>query len=112
MANVVSLSNFDLDGRCILVVGGRSRHIPHYRRMVEERRGVFLHHDGGIEDSLSRLSGLFGRADTILFPVDQVSHNAHDEVKRLCKRWRKRFVPVRRSGTGAFVMALQAASVS
>jgi len=96
----------DLDGRTILFVGGRSQHIPHYRRLVEERNGTFLHHDGGVDDSIARLRGLFGRADAVLFPVDCVSHMAHDEVKKLCRRSGKPFVPVRRSGFGAFLVAL------
>jgi hypothetical protein len=42
----------------------------------------------------------------VLFPVDCVSHSAHDEVKRLCRRWEKPFVPLRHSGLGAFIRAL------
>lgn len=96
----------DLCGRCILFVGGRNQHLPHFRRLVEEAGGTFAHHDGGFEDNMSRLHSLFGRADAVLFPVDAVSHGAHDEVKRLCRRWEKPFVPVRRSGLGAFLRAL------
>jgi len=97
----------DLDGRHILFVGGRTQHIPHYRRLVERRNGVFIHHDGGVDDSIARLRGLFGRADAVLFPVDCVSHMAQDEVKKLCRRWDKPFVPVRRSGFAAFLVALE-----
>ena len=105
-----ALEGADLDGRTILFVGGRHQHIPHYRRLVEQRNGTFIHHDGGVDDSIARLRGLFGRADTVLFPVDCVSHMAQDELKRLCRRWDKPFVPVRRSGLGAFLVALEAAA--
>ncbi|MDR3437900.1 DUF2325 domain-containing protein [Telmatospirillum sp.] len=97
----------DLCGRCILFVGGRHQQMAHVRRLVEDCNGVFAHHDGGVEESLSRLHGLFGRADAVLFPVDCVSHSAQDAVKQLCRRWQKPFVPVRRSGLGAYLAALE-----
>jgi hypothetical protein len=99
--------SLDLCGRCILFVGGRNHHLPHLRRLVEDSNGVFAHHDGGIEESIGRLHGLFGRADAVLFPVDCISHSAQDEVKQLCRRWQKPFVPVRRSGLGAYILALE-----
>ncbi|HVI50489.1 MAG TPA: DUF2325 domain-containing protein [Candidatus Sulfotelmatobacter sp.] len=101
----------DLCGRCILYVGGRANHVPHLRRIVEECKGTLVHHDGGFEESMSRLSGLMGQADAVMFPVDCISHMAHDHLKRLCKRWEKPFVPVRRSGVGAFLRALEAVGV-
>lgn len=98
----------DLCGRCILYVGGRAGHIHHLRRAVEECNGTFVHHDGGLEESMGRLAGLLNQADAVMFPVDCVSHMAHDQLKRLCKRLEKPFVPVRRSGLGAFMRALEA----
>ncbi len=99
--------DLDLCGRCILFVGGRHQHIPHFRRLVEESGGVFAHHDGGVEESIGRLPGLCGRADAILFPVDCISHRAQDEVKQLCRRWDKPLFPLRRTGLGAFIRALE-----
>lgn len=99
-------ARLDLCGRCILCVGGQSGQMPHLRRLVEDSNGVFLHHDGGLEHSMSRLHGLFGRVDAVLFPVDAISHSAQDAVKQLCRRWDKPFVPVRRSGLGAYWRAL------
>jgi hypothetical protein len=96
----------DLCGRSILLVGGRDAHMPHLRRLVEGFNGTFTHHDGGVADSVSRLHGLFGRADAVLFPVDCVSHAAQDTIKRLCRRWQKPFVPVRRSGLASYLAAL------
>ena len=55
---------------------------------------------------MHRLHGLFGRADAVMFPVDCVSHSAQDTVKQLCRRWSKPYVPVRRSGLGAYLLAL------
>jgi len=100
----------DLCGRCILYVGGRSVQVPHLQRLVSERNGVLIHHDGGVEDNIGRLPGLLGNADAVMFPVDCVSHAAHDQLKKLCRRWSKPFVPVRRSGLGAFIAALDTLS--
>lgn len=97
----------DLCGRCILVVGGRDRQVHHFRRLVESCNGTFAHHDGGLEESLHRLPALCGGADAVVCPVDCVSHQAHDAVKRLCRRWDKPFVPMRRSGLGALALALE-----
>ncbi len=97
----------DLCGRCILYVGGRNGQVQHIRKLVEDCNGVLVHHDGGFEENVGRLSGLLSQADAVMFPVDCVSHMAHDQLKRLCKRWEKPFVPVRRSGLGAFMHALK-----
>lgn len=102
-----SCRQLDLCGRCILFVGGRVGQVHHMRRIVEECNGTLVHHDGGFEEGMGKLSGLFGQADAVLFPVDCVSHMAHDQLKRMCKRWEKPFVPVRRSGLGAFMRALE-----
>lgn len=100
-------AKLDLCGRCILFVGGRLPQMAHVRRLVEDCNGVFSHHDGGVEESMSRLHGLFGQADAVLFPVDCVSHSAQTRVKQLCRQWRKPFVPVRRSGLAAYLAALE-----
>lgn len=97
----------DLCGRCILYVGGRNGQVHHLKRIVEECNGTLIHHDGGFEDSVGRLSGLLGSADAVMFPVDCVSHMAHDQLKRLCKKLEKPFVPMPRSGLGAFMRALE-----
>lgn len=96
----------DLCGRCILYVGGRAAQLPHLKRLVEECNGTFVHHDGGLEESVARLDGLLGKADAVMFPIDCISHTAHDKLKILCRRWEKPFVPVRCSGLGAFMRAL------
>ena len=102
-----SCANLDLCGRCILFVGGRNQHVPHLRRIVERCNGAFTHHDGGLEENLGLLPGLVGRADAVLFAVDNISHAAQDELKRHCRRQDRVFVPVRRSGIAAYLSALQ-----
>ena len=100
-------ATFDLSGRCILFVGGRKQNIAHLRRLVEGNNGSFAYHDGGMEESMSRLYSLFQRADAVLFPVDCISHAAQTEVKRLCRRWEKPYLPIRRHGVSAFALALE-----
>jgi hypothetical protein len=97
----------DLTGRCVLLVGGRRHHAVYFRQLVEGCNGKFVHHDGGMEDNLSRLSGLFRRADAVFFPVSCVSHAAQSMVKQLCRQWEKPYLPLRSSGSGAYAKALQ-----
>ena len=100
----------NLSGRQILFVGGRGRHTAHFRRLVEQANGSFAYHDGGMEDNLSRLSGLFRRADVVLFPVDCISHAAQSKVKQLCRESGVPFYPIQRTGMGAFTRALETLS--
>ena len=98
----------DLCGRCILFVGGRGVQVAHLRRLVEARNGTLVYHDGGFEDGIGRLGRMIAQADTVMFPVDCISHNAHDQIKKACRRTDTPFVPVRSHGLGAFRQALEA----
>lgn len=99
-------SSPDLKGQRILFVGGRPQHVCHIRRMVEKLNGRFASHDGGVEDSLSRLSSLTQRADLVFFPVDCISHAAHDMLKDVCRRCDTPFLPLRSSGAAGFAREL------
>jgi len=96
-----------LCGRTILYVGGQHKMIPHYRELIEERGGVFLHHDGGTENSHQRLPRMICQADAVFCPVDCVSHLACTCVKKLCKRQRKPFVMMRSSGLSHLTSSLE-----
>jgi septal ring factor EnvC (AmiA/AmiB activator) len=76
----------DLQGACILCVGGRQQARDHYRRLVEQANGRFLHHDGGIEQSSDHLEQMLARADQVVCPVDCVAHQAVRCVKDHCRR--------------------------
>lgn len=102
----------DLCGRRILFVGGLNRSAAHLRRLVEDCNGNFVHHDGGMEQSMEHLDGLLRRSDAVLFPVECVSHGALKKVKSMCRRWDKPYVPLRRFGFDAVVLALQAISAT
>jgi hypothetical protein len=79
----------DLGASLVLCVGGKTNLLPAYRDTVERARGVFLHHDGGLEDSLARLPALLGSADAVVCLAGSVSHGAYYAVKRYCKRFGK-----------------------
>ena len=98
---------FDLAGRSIVYVGGRTGLVAHFRALVEKANGRFIHHDGGIEESERRLGRLLSQGDVVLCPIDCVSHRACNRAKRFCKRTARTFVPLRSSGLSSFVSGLQ-----
>ena len=98
---------FDLAGRSIVYVGGRTGLVAHFRALVEKANGRFIHHDGGIEESERRLGRLLSQGDVVLCPIDCVSHRACARAKRFCKQTSRTFVPLRSSGLSSFVSGLQ-----
>ena len=100
-------AGLDLAGRRIVYVGGRNQLIPQFRTLVERANGVFIHHDGGLEEKFERLGDVLGRGDAVLCPVDCVSHNACQLAKRFCKQRAKTLVLLRTSSLSAFVGGLK-----
>jgi Uncharacterized protein conserved in bacteria (DUF2325) len=98
--------SLDLCGRNILYVGGRTSQNSHFRALVERANGQFMHHDGGREDSHCHLSAVLQKADAVLCPLDCVSHNAVERVKRFCKRNQKMLMLLPRSSLSAFSQGL------
>ena len=78
----------------------------------ERACGQFITHDGGVEEAKDLLPGLVSRADVALFPVDCVSHNAAQSLKRLCRQAGKPFVPLRSSGIPSLLHALGALAIT
>jgi hypothetical protein len=72
--------------RAVLCVGGRTRVIPVYRELVEDKGARFLHHDGGDEDKAGQLGPMLQAADLVICQVGCISHNAYWRVKEHCKR--------------------------
>jgi len=97
----------DLDGMTILYVGGRPHLVARLKSVIERAAGQFIHYDGGIEERRDLLPGLVGRADAALFPVDCVSHNAAQTLKRLCRQAGKPLVPLRSASIASLVQALR-----
>jgi len=101
-----SSKNIDLCNRCILFVGGRNRQSAHFRAVVEKLNGRFLHHDGGVEESSQRLTALVSQSDAVLCPLDCVSHDAMNRIKRDCKHQGKSLQLLRQSGLATFTHGL------
>ena len=92
--------------RSVLYVGGRQNLVCHYRELVERQGLCFHHHDGGRENSIPELYGKLASADVVLCPVDCVSHEACQSVKKACKHCLKHFVPLRSSGLSTLARSL------
>ncbi|WP_456406630.1 DUF2325 domain-containing protein [Thiolapillus sp.] len=99
--------DLDLCNRCVLFVGGRNRQCAHFRALVEQRNGEFIHHDGGLEESRQRLATLLARADMVLCPLDCISHDAMNRIKRDCKRFGTPFQLLPHASLAAFTRGLQ-----
>lgn len=96
-----------LSGKRILCVGGRTNLIQHYRALVERHGGEFLHHDGGLEESLDSVTRAMSTVDAVLCPIDCVSHAATLKVKRACKHLAKEFIALRSSGVSSFARGIR-----
>jgi len=94
-------------GACrLLYVGGRPGLMPHLRDVAERRQASLLHHDGGKEETLTRIDDLVEGVDAVLCPVDCVSHSACLRVKHLCQRLDKPFLPLKSASRSCFARAL------
>ena len=96
-----------LCGKRILYVGGRTNLVHHYRDMVERLGGEFRHHDGGVEESSKRLPNLVSGVDTVVCPLDCVSHDACSKVKTLCRSGLKELKLLPSSGLSSLAQCLE-----
>ena len=97
-----------LDQHAVLCVGGRQGSVPAYRALVERIGGRFLHHDGGEEDSASKLDATLVAADLVICQTGCLSHAAYWRVKSHCKRTGKRCVFVENPSATSLQRALDA----
>ncbi len=97
----------DLAGQCVLCVGGRSGAVDIYRGLVERLGGKFIHHDGGMEESIHRLEANISSADAVICQAGCISHNAYWLVKDLCKRNGKPCIFARKPSVSAFLHGLE-----
>jgi hypothetical protein len=96
-----------LDGTRIAYVGGRPGTTVVLSRLVEAAGGELLLHDGGVEERKGALAALLPRADAVVFPVDYISHNAMQVVKRICEQSGTEYHPIRSASVAGFVLLLQ-----
>jgi len=95
-----------LNGRCILCVGGRTTLLPQYRELARRLGVRLIHHDGGQEEAMSRLPDLLAASDAVICPTDCVSHNAYYLLKRHCKTYNKPCIMTRSSSVAGIAAAL------
>lgn len=95
----------DLCGRTVLYVGGLHKMVPRYRQLVENFGGRFIHHDGSKEASRTLLPGMLAAA--VFCPIDCVSHDACNRVKKMCKRFQKPFVLMRSASLSSLARGLK-----
>lgn len=93
--------------RCVLCVGGRTSLLSQYRGMAERLGIRLVHHDGGLEESITRLPELINASDAVICPTDCVSHSAYYQIKKHCKRIGKPCLLYRGAGVSSFAMALK-----
>ena len=79
----------NLENKTVLLVGGRKKIKEYCREIVETGRGIFIHHDGGLEDSKKKLSSTAHKADIVICALDCISHSACKSMKRMCKKENK-----------------------
>lgn len=93
-------------GQCVLYVGGRSSLLAQYRALAGRLGFRLIHHDGGLEESLSRLPDMIRGADAVMCPTDCVSHSAYYQLKRQCKQSGKPCLLFKGAGVSGFAVAL------
>jgi hypothetical protein len=96
--------------RCILCVGGRTSLLSHYRALADRLGIRLLHHDGGLEEALSRLPELIARDDAVLCPTDCVGHAAYYSLKQQCRKIGKPCLLFKGAGVTSFAFALSRVS--
>ena len=96
-----------LQGVTLLYVGGRPGLIQILRPLVAAAGGTLLHHDGGVEQRKSVLATEVAKADCVFFPVDCISHDAVNLLKRCCAQIDTPFRPLRTASVACFVAALR-----
>lgn len=96
-----------LKGRSVLCVGGRTGSAALYRHLVEKLGGTFLHHDGGLEESQTRLETSLAAADAVICQTGCISHNAYWRVKETCKRTGKTCLFLKSPSVSAFLNGLE-----
>lgn len=93
--------------RAVLCVGGRPNVIPIYREVIEGTGAQFIHHDGGLEESPTKLDATLAAADLVICQTGCISHDAYWRVKHHCKRTGKPCLFVETPSKSALQGAIQ-----
>ena len=90
----------------VLCVGGRNSSIASYRNIIESYGGDYVHHDGGMEESIARLVASIAAADLIICQTGCISHDAYWRVKDQCKRTGKQCIYVENPSPSSLARSL------
>lgn len=101
-----SIDQPNLEGQSILYLGGRHNQIPHFQKLANSFGAKLVYHDGGLEDSISRIDEVLPSVDCVFCPIDCVSHAACIRAKHGCKKYGKTFVPLRSASKSSLKQAL------
>jgi len=97
---------FDLCAKRILIVGGITKLKAYYRKLVQEKGGIFEYHDGYMNGGKRGLEGQVKRSDVVLCPVSCNSHTACLSLKRLCQKHNKPVQMLPNASLSAILQAL------
>ncbi len=97
-----------LQNQAIACIGGRSSAVAAYRALVERCGAMFVHHDGGTEESLHRLEPVLAAADLVICQAGCINHSAYGMVKDYCKRTGKRCLYLENPSVSSFANGLRA----
>jgi hypothetical protein len=92
--------------RSFLYVGGRDCQVAHLREIASAHGAEMFHHDGGLREAVSRIDTVLPSVDCVFCPIDCISHDACLRVKTGCKKFGKRFIPLRNGSKSSLERAL------
>ncbi|MCC6917295.1 DUF2325 domain-containing protein [Nitrosomonas sp.] len=107
VVNRLRNSHSYLAGRLILCVGGRAALYPDYRQLIEAAGGQFMVFRGGTQGKTEYLSALLACADSVICPVDCISHEDFFTVRHYCQCIDKPCLMLQRSDLATFSKAVE-----
>ncbi|MBA0014749.1 MAG: putative TonB-dependent receptor BfrD [Nitrosomonadaceae bacterium] len=102
----------DLEGRCVLCVGGLAALYTEYRRVVETAGGKLLIYRGDQQHESNCLLALLACADALLCPIDCVNHAAYFAAIQYCKHSGKPCALLKRSDLPTFRKGVEVLAAS
>lgn len=99
--------NADLDGGSIFYLGGKNKLVPHLEGHAKMYGAKFVHHDGGVEDNITRIDAVLPSVDCVVCPINCISHDACLRAKHGCQKLGKVFIPLKNDSQSCFKQALK-----
>jgi len=106
MGRDISCPAYALCKKRVLIVGGIAKLASLHQQAVEKNGGTVEYHDGHMKSGSKKLQSRLRRADVVLCPVNCNSHSACFLVKKLAKKYKKRFHVLPSASLSAIARAL------